>query len=152
MRVYSILVALSSVVCLFLVGGCGDAQKQTPHMGFGNLEVKSEITRADIVVLDRVVGVSSTESILFGAVQIVDGDKLILLGIPFFKQKYAYFGTGSLFAQTADRAYYKALEAAPDADSVFCKSMDNESEGIPLLWAKKTVTWKGKAIKLKADQ
>lgn len=154
------LLLITVVVSLLFAGGCGSAQKQVPHMGFGNFDVRTDLTREDIVVLDRVEGSSTTTSILLGVIEIIDGDKLKLLGIPFFKEKYAYFAQsayanqlmGTLWATTADRAYYKALEAAPDADTVFFKSMDHEDEGIPLIWQTKTVTWKGKAIKLVADQ
>ncbi len=147
-------VAILVVLSGFLLGGCGSAQKTAPHMWFSNFNIRTEMSREDIVVLDRVEGTSTTESILLGAIQIIDGDKWKILGIPFFKEKYTYFSGGQtgLWATTADRAYYKALEAAPEADTVFLKSMDNEDEGIPLIWQTKTVTWKGKAIKLIADQ
>ena len=150
------LLLITVLASLLLAGGCaGSAQKQAPHMGFGNFDVRTELTREDIVVLDRVEGTSTTTSILVGAIQIIDGDKWKLLWLfPFFKEKYTYFnesGEGVL-ASTADRAYYKALEAAPDADALFPKSMDHENEGIPFIWETKTITWKGKAIKLVSDQ
>ncbi len=56
------------------------------------------------------------------------------------------------FPNTASRAYYKALEAHPEADAVFCKDYEREEVGIPWLFHTETVTYKGKAIKLKADQ
>ena len=137
-----------------LLGGCGTAQKTSPHMSFGDMEMKADLQRSDIVVLDRVEGTSTCQTIFFGVVKIIDGDKLQLFGIKFFKDKYTYFKQGPIespFVQVVDRAYYKALEQHPDADAVFQKSMDHETEGIPLLCEKESVTFKGKAVKIKAD-
>jgi hypothetical protein len=53
---------------------------------------------------------------------------------------------------TADRAYYKALGAVPEADAVFYKSMDREHDGIPFIWTSETVTFRGKALRLKSDE
>lgn len=141
-------------VSIFFLGGCGagTTQKTVPHMGFGNLDIRTQISREDIVVLGRVEGTSTTKSIFGGVIQVIDGNKLRFFGIPFFKEKYTDLGGASFWATTAERAYYKALEAAPEADTVFLKSMDNEVGGVPFLWCTKTVTWKGKAIKLKEDQ
>ena len=134
---------------IFTGGGCNE--KMVPHMGFGNFGIETDFSRDDIEVLDRVQGSSTTESICLGVVQIVDDDNLIILGIPFFKQKYASFSNkGCLMSSTGKRAYYKALEAAPDADAVFYKSMDYEVGGIPLIWWTETATYTGKGIKLKA--
>ena len=149
------LVGISFLLVVFACAltGCGSAQKMTPHLGFGDLRVETQIGRGDIVVLDRVEGSSTLTSILFGCIQIIDGDKLQLLGFKFFKDKYTYFkDTGGHFASCADRAYYKALEAAPEADCVFQKSMDYEDAGIPLLWSTQAVTFKGKAVKVKTDE
>ena len=52
---------------------------------------------------------------------------------------------------TMDRAYYKALEAAPDADAVFVKCFDVESSGIPLIYGTIAATCRGKALQLKPD-
>jgi hypothetical protein len=146
-------VLVSAVASLLFVGGCGSAQKTVPHMGFGTFDIKTELTREDVVVLDRVEGSSTTLSIVFGVIQIIDGDKLKLFWIPFFQEKCTYFqGLPGLWAVTADRAYYKALEAAPESDFVFFKSMDHEYEGIPGIFHMKRVTFKGRAVKLKADQ
>ena len=136
---------------MILIGGCG-SQKMVPHMGFGNFGINTELSRDDIVVLDRVEGSSTTENICLGLIQIVDGDGLRLVGIPFFKEKYSSLcNRGIWMSSTEQRAYYKALEAAPDADAVFYKSMDYEVSGIPLIWWTETATYTGKGIKLKAD-
>jgi len=134
---------------LILTGGCG-SQKMIPQMGFGNFGINTEFSRDDIVVLDRVQGSSTTENICLGVVQIVDGDGLRLVGIPFFKEKYTSFSNEGLWMNSTEhRAYYKALEAAPDADAVFLKSLDYEVSGIPLIWWTETATYSGKGIKLK---
>jgi hypothetical protein len=136
---------------LVLTGGCG-SQKMAPHLGFGNFGINTEFSRDDIVVLDRVQGSSTTESICLGLIQIVDGDGLIIVGIPFFEGKYSSLCNKGIWMNlTEQRAYYKALEAAPDADAVFYKSMDYEVSGIPLIWWTETATYTGKGIKLKAD-
>ena len=144
------IISLLSVVS----SGCGSAQKMTPHFGFGQLSMEAQIQRGDIVVLDRVEGSSSKTTVLFGLIEIIDGDKLRLFGIKFFKDKYVWENTSGWFsvASTVNRAYYKALEAQPDADAVFYKGFEREDGGIPLLFHNETVTLKGKAIKLKADK
>lgn len=145
--------SLVTLISVFFIGGCGGGnEKAVPHMGFGNFGIRTELSRDDIEVLGRVEGSSTTESILLGLIQIVDGDKLKLMGIPFFTEKCISFSNESFgFNPTQHRAYYKALESAPEADVVFNKSMDYERSGIPLIWWTETVTYKGKAIKLKSD-
>jgi hypothetical protein len=122
------------------------------------IQIMPEIPRDAIEVLDTVEGTSTTDSILCGLIEFVDGDKLRLLGFSFFEEHYSYLGyypgTNVFLANpsTADRAYYNALCAAPEADAVFYKSMDREHSGIPLLLTSETITFRGKAIKLKTDQ
>lgn len=137
-----------------LVGGCGSSQRMSPTMGYGDLSVQAQVDRSDMVVLDSVEGTSSKTSIAFGIVEVVDGDKLSIVGIPLFKNKYTYYGQPGLLGEvsTTDRAYYAALEKSPDADVVLARSMEREDGGIPLLWQIETVTFKGKALRLKADQ
>lgn len=139
---------------LLVLPGCS-AQRMTPHMGFGSLNLEAQIDREDIVVLDRVEGSSTTTCILFGLIRIIDEDKYQILGIKFFKDKYVWKNPNALapwFPNTASRAYYKALEAHPEADAVFCKDYEREDVGIPWIFHTETITFKGKAIKLKADQ
>jgi hypothetical protein len=145
---------LSLLLIMIAASGCGSARKQAPHMGFSSVSMETKLERKDVVVMNTVEGTSTATNILF-FITIVDGDKLAVFGIPFFKDKYTYFDEESwhLFGPSVvDRAYYKALEAAPEADSVFLKSSDSEAEGIPFIFRTETVTWKGKALKLKADQ
>lgn len=149
---------LAALLGLVLFVGCSSAQKTSPGMGFASFSLEAEIGRDDVVVLDTVEGTSTSLMILGGIVEIVDGDKIAVLGIKFFKDKYTYWKDQSFFdpaswlANTASRAYYHALEQTPEADMVFMKSMDNEDDGIPFIYYTKTVTWRGKALKLKADQ
>ncbi|MBN2590038.1 MAG: hypothetical protein JXA96_09255 [Sedimentisphaerales bacterium] len=153
MKSYNTLLCLViPVIGIMFMSGCGSAQKQMPHMFFGGFNVETQLGREDIVLVDTVEG-SSTLTTILGFINIVDGDKLELFGIKFFKDKYTYFKSyDSRLGQVADRAYYKALEATPDADVIFEKSVDHEDGGFPLIYATKVVTFRGKAMKLKVDQ
>lgn len=149
----------SLVPALVVLGACSTAQKQAPHLFFSELSMEAQLDRDDLIVLDTVEGSSSTTSILGGLIQIIDGDKLKLFWIPFFTDKYTYlFSSQSipiglpLGVGPEDRAYYKALEKAPDADSVLQKSMDREDWGVPILYNSRTVTWRGKAVALRANE
>jgi len=150
MRTRIFIVALCAMV--LFVGGCFS------HKTAPGIAINPEIPRDAYEVLDTVEGTSTTDSILFGLIQVVDGNKLRLLWIPFFKEQHSYFGSYPgmnmffFWPSTADRAYYKALGATPGADTVFYKNMDREHSGIPLLITSETVTFRGKAIKLKTDQ
>jgi len=152
---------LSLAICVLIVlPGCSEAQRFAPHMGFGGFDMEAELDRDDIVVLDRVEGTSSTTTVLgipgtaIAIVQVIDGDKYRVFGIPFFKDKYVWKTPGELLpgTSTASRAYYKALEAHPEGDAIFCKSQEREVGGVPGIYHTETVTWKGKAIKLVSDR
>lgn len=142
-----------AVLCAALMG-CQSAQKTMPHIGIGNLNMEASLTRDDLVVLDAVEGQSSTKSFVGGMITIIDGDKLRLFGISFFKDKFTYFKEPGFFGWIGaeDRAYYKALEQTPDADIVLVKSMDREESGVPFFFSSTEVTFRGKAMKLKANQ
>ena len=150
------MVFLGAIVAAsFTVAGCGAAQRTKPHMTFGDLNIQTDFERDDVVVLDRVDGTSKTFTCLFGLIRVIDDEKLQLLGIKFFKDKYTYF-RHPLFswltgATTADRAYYKTLESQDEADAILVKSWDNEDDGLPLIWHTKTITVRGKAVKFKPD-
>lgn len=146
----SFLVIAVAVSTLF-AGGCA-TKKTAPHIGFGNFDIQTTLSRDDIVVLERVEGTSETESILLGTVQVIDGENLKILGISFFKDKFTCVKSDPCLPEAEDRAYHKALEATPEADAVFYKTMDRENGGIPLIWETKKVTFSGKAVTLKADQ
>ena len=140
------------VVSILLIAGCDSSKKTTPHMGFGSFDVETKLAREHIVVLERVEGTSETQNILLGTIQVIDGENWKILGIPFFKDRYTCVKSDPCLVDTEDRAYYKALEATPEADAVFYKTMNRESSGIPLLWETKTVTFSGKAFTVKPDQ
>jgi hypothetical protein len=128
------------------------------HKTVPGIAIQPEIPRDAFEVLDTVEGTSTTDSILLGLIQVVDGDKLRLLRISFFREQYTYFGAypgTNVFLSwpsTGDRAYYKTLSVTPGADAVFYKSMDREYSSIPFLWSSETVTFRGKAIKIRTDQ
>lgn len=151
---------IAFVLTVGLTLGCSTAQKTIPHLSVGGMTMEAHIERDDLVVLDTVEASSSTLSILAGLIQIIDGSNVKILGIPFFKDKYTYFSEGwSLFGiqlirftSPEDRAYYKALEAQADADLMFQKSVDREQTGIPFLFEKSTVTFRGKALRFKPDR
>lgn len=158
-RFYSVVLCFA----VMAVVGCAGATKSAPHVGFASLNLNTSMARSDIVVLGSVEGKSTATDIFFGVVTIVDGDKYKVFGIPIgFTDKYAYrqspslMNPGSLLSllgpSAGDRAYYKALEQAPDADAVFVKSEDTEKSGIPIIYSTKTVTWRGKAIRIKEDK
>ena len=147
------------VVSVLLIGGCNN-QRTAPAMGFGDVSVETKLVRDDVVVLERVQGTSETQSILFGAVQIIDGKKVKIGPIPFFTEEFTclydpqkeFRPLGCLLPETKERAYYKALEATPEADAVFYKTWKQEMRGIPLLWETNKVTFSGKAFTVKPDQ
>lgn len=154
-----------AVLIVVMLGACSSAQKTVPHLRVGGFGIRANLDRDDLVVLGSVEGSSTTTSILLGLVQVIDGEKLKILFIPFFKEKYTYFSDSLLaslplggflsvfrITSTADRAYYKALEKAPDADLILLKSMDREGWGIPILFSTNSVTFRGKAVKLRSDQ
>jgi len=141
------------VVSIFLMGGCSN-QRTAPHMEFGDVSVETKLMRDDVVVVE---GTSETQSILSGAVQIIDGNKLKIGPIPFFTEEFTclhdpqkeFRPSGCV---TLERAYYKALEATPEADVIFYKNWKQEIRGIPLLWETNKVTFSGKALTVKPDQ
>jgi hypothetical protein len=129
------------------LGGCG-AQRSAPTIGFGTVDIQAQLKREDLIIMDAVDGQSTQTTILCGLINIIDGDKLQLLGIKFFEDRYC----GLDASMTDNRAYYKALEKQAEADAIFQKSWDRTESGIPLLWQTASSTVRGKAIKLKADK
>ena len=160
MRLNTLVTLLCVLGVVFVLGGCAGVQKAVPHLGFGRLDMQVSMSRGDIEVLETAEGSSSTESYLGGIVKIIDGEHLQVLGIKFFEDRYTrilpgdplqVLQTGGGFLdKTLGRAYYRALTAHPEADAVFLKSIDFATWGIPLIYTRKTVTVRGKAIKLKS--
>ena len=140
--------------------GCASVQRGTPTAA---ATVNVNLARADYTVIGPVKGTSTLESYVLGAVKVIDGDKMIILGFKTFEDQYALLQDpvlpilqmltlGMSGGPTAeDRAYYKALAATPDADVVVPKSYTKQNSGVPLLATKTEVTFTGKALKLKAD-
>nr|VFJ72316.1 MAG: hypothetical protein BECKFW1821C_GA0114237_10338 [Candidatus Kentron sp. FW] len=148
-------IPLAAIGVLLLVG-CGAIERKVlPQNSFANAD---SMERKDYVVLDRVEGTSAKTSILFGAIQIIEGDKLKILGISFFDDKYSYVsppsGISGIFggSTTEDRAYFKALSKIPDADEVISILYTKEKTGIPILFRKEKVRFTGKAVKIKTDE
>lgn len=145
---------LAAVMALLLMTGCSSTYMSRPHMGFGRIEIEGGFARRDFEVLGRVEGTSKCTKILGGLVQIIDDDNLRILGISFFEDKFVdpYRGVvaaGFFRDDVYNRAYYNALAEAPDADAVICKAAESTWKGFPLIWEKRTVTYIGKAVRLK---
>lgn len=148
------------VTGLAIIGiGCGSIGKSAPHSQLGMV---ANLERDDIEIIRTVEGESTKKSILFGSIQVIDGEKYKVLWIPFFQDK----GAGALQespgllgailkpftpVSVIDRAYYDALAETPDADTVFYKTSTQERRGIPLLFTTESVTLRGKAAKIKAN-
>nr|VFJ94007.1 MAG: hypothetical protein BECKLFY1418A_GA0070994_103615 [Candidatus Kentron sp. LFY] len=107
------------------------------------------MNRNDYIVLDTVKGEAERISILFGLIQIIDGDKKKILWIPFYNEKYSYAFEG--VASMENRAYHNALGQIPDADSVISTRYQKETGGLPILFRTEKVTFTGKAVKIKTD-
>jgi hypothetical protein len=123
-------------------------------MGYNGNKWQPSLEREDYVILNAVEGVSDTTSIFFDMIQIIEGDKIRLLWFfPFYEEKYSFIVQRPLgLVMTGERAYYNALEKAPEADVILEKSVTVERKTIiPLLYGTERVTYKGRSIKLKAD-
>jgi hypothetical protein len=144
---------------LMIVSGCATSQRGAPVAG---INIQANMDRTDYEVMGTTEGQSSTVSILGPVLRIIDGDKISVLGMKFFHDKYAYHTDGSLVGSlplvgglfspvtASERAYYKALAATPEADAVAGKSMERSDFNILwFLFSKETVTYKGKALKYK---
>ena len=133
------------VLLIFVISigsfGCSCVYKGSPHMGhmdYKSVEWQPPMKSEDYVVLEAVEGVSDTTSIFFGLIKIIEGNKIRLLWFfPFYEEKYCYTVQRPmrLLDRTAKRAYYNALEKAPDADFILEKSVTVERKTIiPLLY------------------
>jgi len=142
-----------------LISGCASVQRGTPSTGS---QINVNLDREDYTILGTTKGTSTVQSYLGGLVQIIDNDKVVVLGIKGFEDQYAYYrapqptllskifgGAGRITPE--DRAYYKALAATPDADVVMHKSMTKQQSIIPVFRTETTVTFTGKALKYKVD-
>ncbi len=127
-----------------------------PVVRFGQLNLETQVPRQDLKILDTVEGSSRLDSYVLGLVQIVDGSKWQVLGFKFFQDNCASpfdcpLGPCWWGDPVAGRAYYNALEKRPDADALIEHSSTVKASGCPLFYERREVTYKGKAIMLKAD-
>jgi len=135
-----------------LLAGCSSVTRGTPVAG---AVINANMTSADFEVIGTTEGKSRKTSILGPVLQIIDGNKISVLGIKFFEDQYAFAEKPSgLFTTVSveDRAYYKALAATPDADAIAGKGFVRTRSGFPLLWSSQQVTFQGKALKYKAHK
>ncbi len=146
---------VTGLALLLATTGCVATGRSTrwgaPRLNLADVE----LTRADLVVLQPVAGKSNEQGFLLGLIKVIDGNKVEVLGFPFFKDQTArlpgmrgYFPCGS---KLESRAYYKALAAAPAADAIVERSVTLERFVLPVLYSCKTLTYQGKAVQLKAE-
>lgn len=147
---------MNATVCFLaaaalLAGGCASVQRSTP-VAPGQVNINLE--KGDYTMLGTVKGTSTVKSFFFGVVQVIDGDKTKILCFKSFEDQYSIQPGGLGFlspVSVADRAYYKALAATPDADTVIPKAFVKQSSGIPFLYQEVEVTFSGKALKYKSE-
>jgi hypothetical protein len=144
--------ALGLLGGLLLLTGCATATYK-PAVKFGQLNLEASVPREDLVVLDAVEGTSREDAYVLGLVRVIDGDKWQVLGIKFFEDHCAspqgYTFPWCFCDPVAGRAYYNALEQAPQADAVMERSSSSSVKGFPFLYSSRQVTYRGKAIQLK---
>ncbi|MBN1443927.1 MAG: hypothetical protein JXA90_14550 [Planctomycetes bacterium] len=167
------VVALAAAATLPFLSSCA-AARSVPDLEFTQFTVQGFLNRDSFEVRDPVEGSSDTLSILFGIVQIIEGNKLKLFWIPFFEDRShtrvpAYLRPGSelvdwvlpagpihwleglVLGRTEERAYYDAIAKSPEADFVLEKGSECRGVGVPLFVYKQTVTYRGKPVVLKTD-
>jgi hypothetical protein len=155
MKVKLLITGLACVGLLVVVSGCSSITRGTPIAQTG---IQANMNTGDCEVMAKTEGKSTKTSILLGLVQVIDGDKYRILGIKFFEDQYAFAGQSwglldFIRPITPDeRAYYKALAAAPDADAVASKAFVKTYSGIPILYNTSEVTFEGKALKFKGGK
>jgi hypothetical protein len=137
-----------------LLAGCATGN-YTPAVRFGQLNLETQIPRQDLVILDTVEGKSREDAYVVGLVRVIDRTQWQVLGIKFFEDHCASpYGSGvpcCFIEPVAGRAYYNALAKAPQADAVIERSSTSTTRGFPFLYRMKEVTYRGKAIRLKAE-
>ena len=150
------IAGLAGVSLLLVASGCSSITRGTPVAG---TVIQANMNSGDCQVLGSTQGKATVDSYVLGLVQIIDADKVEVLGIKFFEDQYAFldkqptiFGMPIPFIggpSIEDRAYYKALAATPDADAVAAKAWLTTKKGFPILWSSEEVTYQGKALKFK---
>jgi hypothetical protein len=136
---------------LVFSNGCTSTQRLAPIAG---TVINANMSASDYEVLGTTEGKSTKTSIACGIVQIIDGNKYRVLWMNFFEDEYAFQHEKHWWEKitspvsTADRAYYHALAATPDADVVAAKSFVENDSGWPF-YSTKEITFTGKALKYK---
>lgn len=156
-----IVSSLAMTAVAIAVSGCSSVQRATPTApGLVNINLE----KGDYTMLGSVKGSSTVVSYFFGVVQVIDGDKVRVLGLRNFEDQYSFQtqptgnnGLGGMFYDlmkpiaVEDRAYYKALAATPDADAVIPKAFTKQKSGIPFICEEEEATFTGKALKYKSE-
>ena len=142
------------LLCCALLTGCATGDYK-PVVRFGQLNLETQVPRQDLVILGAVEGTSREDDYVLGLVRIIDRTQWQVLGIKFFEDHCASpAGAGipcCFIEPVAGRAYYNALAKAPQADAVIERSSTRTTRGFPFLYRMKEVTYRGKAIQLKAQ-
>ncbi len=134
----------------FSLSGCSTLEKNTAS----RIAVDAgSMTRNSFTILKPVEGTSTRVSILLGLYQKVDGNKIRLLWIPFYRDQFAHVQPPSFWEGTSseDRAYFQAISQVPEADDIVSTSYVKEQFLIPLLYKEERVTFRGKAVRIKSD-
>jgi hypothetical protein len=139
------------LICVALTGCATGTYK--PVVRFGQLNLETQVPRQDLVILEAVEGTSREDAYAFGLVRIIDQTNWQVLGIKFFEDHCASPAGAMVpccfIEPVSARAYYKALEKAPQADALIERSSTSSTRGFPFLYRMKEVTYRGKAIQLK---
>ena len=144
--------SLAMAVAAILASGCASVQRSTPIApGLVNINLE----KGDYTMLASVKGSSTVKSYVLGIVQIIDGtDVCVLWMFKNFEDQYSYLDPNAILhlgVSVADRAYYKALAAAPDADAVIPRAMVMQASRFPLFYSEQEATFTGKALKYKSE-
>ena len=137
-----------------LLPGCATGTYK-PVVRFGQLNLETQVPRQDLVILDAVEGTSREDAYVLGIVRVIDRTKWQVLGIKFFEDHCASPAGPTVpcfFVEPVSaRAYYNALDQAPEADALIERSSTSRTRGFPFLYRMKEVTYRGKAIRLKTQ-
>ena len=116
MRATIVLTTILSASSLALLCGCSSITRGSPVSG---TVIQANMDKNDYEVGPTTEGKSSKTSFLLGVVQVIDGDKISVLGLKFFEDQYAFSEKSHPIipiiapVNVEDRAYYKALAATP---------------------------------------
>jgi len=160
-----------------VISGCAGVQRMTPTApGQVNIKLKDN----DYAMLGSVKGSSITKSYVCGVVKVIDGTNVRVLGIKLFKDQFSYLTPKDKLSDTEkfmlcypglwlflpvtvpyivythsasaeDRAFYKVIAAASDADAIIEPSLIAQTSGFPLIYAEEEVTLTCKAINYKSE-